>query len=163
MEGWPGEKWLDVRRLDILGPIMKARLDLCQKKKFDGVEFDNVDVYSNSDSGFYPDIKAQDQINYNLFLANEAHTRGLAAGLKNDIADDQLKALSPSFDFAINEQCFQYNECALLQTYFTAKNKPVFHVEYEISRTRFCADALRMGFSSMKKRYDLDAWREVCQ
>src|SRR5215213_7349042 len=27
-EGWPGEKWLDIRRMDLLAPIMRARLDL---------------------------------------------------------------------------------------------------------------------------------------
>ncbi len=30
--GWPGERWLDIRRLGILGPIMKARLDMCQRQ-----------------------------------------------------------------------------------------------------------------------------------
>src|SRR3954463_8789478 len=40
--GWPGEKWLDIRRLDILAPIMQARLNLCKSKKFDAVEPDNI-------------------------------------------------------------------------------------------------------------------------
>ena len=30
--GWPGEKWLDIRRIGVLGPMMKARLDLCASK-----------------------------------------------------------------------------------------------------------------------------------
>ena len=51
VEGWPGERWLDIRRLDVLGPILKRRLDLCRRKGFDGVEPDNVDAYAN-DSGF---------------------------------------------------------------------------------------------------------------
>src|SRR5687768_844450 len=29
-EGWPGERWLDVRRIDLLAPVMLARLDLCK-------------------------------------------------------------------------------------------------------------------------------------
>ena len=45
--GWPGERWLDIRRLDVLRPIMKARLDMCAAKGFDAVEFDNVDGYQN--------------------------------------------------------------------------------------------------------------------
>jgi hypothetical protein len=48
---WPGEHWLDVRRLDVLGPILERRLDLCRQKGFDAVEPDNVDAYAN-DSGF---------------------------------------------------------------------------------------------------------------
>jgi hypothetical protein len=36
--GWPGEKWLDIRRIDLLAPILRARLDRCAGKGFDGVE-----------------------------------------------------------------------------------------------------------------------------
>ncbi len=45
-KGWPGERWLDIRQLDVLGPIIGARLELCRTKGFDGVEFDNIDGYS---------------------------------------------------------------------------------------------------------------------
>ena len=45
--GWPGEQWLDIRKIGVLGPIMKARLDMCAAKGFDAVEFDNVDGYQN--------------------------------------------------------------------------------------------------------------------
>jgi len=38
--GWSGERWLDIRRLDVLGPIMQRRLDLCKQKGFDAVEPD---------------------------------------------------------------------------------------------------------------------------
>src|SRR5262245_16860286 len=34
---FPDERWLDIRRLDLLGPIMERRLDLCQQKGFDAV------------------------------------------------------------------------------------------------------------------------------
>ena len=33
-EGWSGEYWLDIRRIDLLAPIMQARLELCQSKGF---------------------------------------------------------------------------------------------------------------------------------
>ena len=45
--GWPGERWLDIRRRHVLAPIIRARLDRCARKGFDGVEFDNVDAYAN--------------------------------------------------------------------------------------------------------------------
>ncbi len=32
MEGWPGEKWLDISHLDLLASIMEARLDLAIEK-----------------------------------------------------------------------------------------------------------------------------------
>ena len=37
-EGWPGEKWLDIRQIELLAPIMRARLDACQAKGFEGIK-----------------------------------------------------------------------------------------------------------------------------
>ena len=45
-DGWAGEQWLDIRRLDILNPIMTARFKQCQAKGFDAIEADNVDGYA---------------------------------------------------------------------------------------------------------------------
>ena len=154
--GWPGEKWLDVRRLDVLGPIMEARLDLCVEKGFDGVEFDNVDGYANN-TGF--GLTAADQFAFNVFLAEAAHERGLSAALKNDV--DQVVELEPFFDFAINEECYAYDECALLTPFIDA-GKAVFHVEYGVATSTFCPATTALGFSSMKKRLDLDAWADPC-
>ncbi|PYR60326.1 MAG: endo alpha-1,4 polygalactosaminidase, partial [Acidobacteria bacterium] len=64
--GWEGEKWLDIRNLDVLGPIMEARMDLCKAKGFDGVEPDNVDGYANT-TGF--PLSNVDQMKFNTFLA----------------------------------------------------------------------------------------------
>ncbi|HSR32659.1 MAG TPA: endo alpha-1,4 polygalactosaminidase, partial [Anaerolineae bacterium] len=69
-EGWPGEKWLDIRQIDLLAPIMRARFDQCQAKGFDGIEPDNIDGYTN-DTGF--PLTYQDQLDYNIWLANETH------------------------------------------------------------------------------------------
>ena len=154
--GWPGEKWLDIRQLSILGPIMEERLDLCRSKGFDGVEFDNVDGYSNN-TGF--PLTYQHQIAYNTFLANAAKARGLSPGLKNDV--EQVSDLEPHFEYAINEECFDWNECDALLPFIEA-GKAVFHVEYGLSTSAFCPQAIAMGFSSMRKNLDLDAWRQVC-
>jgi hypothetical protein len=158
--GWPGEKWLDIRRLDVLGPIMEARMDLAAQKGFDGVEPDNVDGYSNK-TGF--PLTYQDQLNYNIFLANAAHERGLSVALKNDI--EQIVDLEPYFDWALNEQCFQYRECdwpngGLLN--FINAGKAVMNVEYKLRTSKFCPQANAWNFNSMKKNLDLDAWMEPC-
>src|SRR5947209_4215906 len=34
LDGFPNERWLDVRNLDVLGPIISARLDMCKSKGF---------------------------------------------------------------------------------------------------------------------------------
>jgi len=64
--GWPGERWLDIRQTSILLPIMDARVQKCRQAGYDGVEWDNVDGYSNR-SGF--PLTAADQLAYNASLA----------------------------------------------------------------------------------------------
>ena len=156
LDGWPGEKWLDIRQISQLTPIMTARMDLAKSKGCDGLEPDNIDGYTNN-SGFT--LTAADQINYNKFLANEAHKRGLSIGLKNDI--DQIAALEPFFDFAVNEQCFEYNECGTYQPFLQA-GKAVFNVEYNLNVSQFCSQANTLGIMAMKKNLALDAPRTVC-
>ncbi len=124
LDGWAGERWLDTRSANVRA-IMQARMDLAKSKGCDGIDPDNVDGYTNK-PGF--PLTAATQLDYNRFLANEAHARGLAVGLKNAVA--QLSDLASSFDFAVNEQCFQYNECSGYSA-FTVQGKPVFNVEYQ--------------------------------
>jgi hypothetical protein len=152
--GWPGEKWLDIRQVAVLKPIMAARFDMCKAKGFDAVEPDNVDGYTNS-TGF--PLTAAQQATYNKMLAQLGHDRGLKVGLKNDI--DQVGTLVGSFDFAVNEQCFQYKECDTLEPFITA-GKPVFNVEYKT--TNVCAQAAILRFSSIQKKLSLDAYRISC-
>jgi hypothetical protein len=154
--GWPGERWLDIRRLDLLSPIIGARMDMCKAKGFDAVDPDNVDGYTNS-TGF--PLSAADQLAYNRFLAAAAHARGMSIGLKNDL--DQIAALVPSYDFAVNEQCFEYGECDTLKPFITA-GKPVFNIEYQGSTGTFCPASRSLGFMSVKKTLSLDAFREKC-
>ncbi|MGW9437140.1 endo alpha-1,4 polygalactosaminidase [Streptomyces sp. NPDC055607] len=154
--GWKGERWLDVRRTDVLGPLMAERLDMCRAKGFDAVEPDNMDGYKNR-TGF--PLTAADQLRYNRLIARLAHERGLAVGLKNDL--DQIPELLPDFDFAVNEQCAEYEECDRL-TPFVRAGKAVFHVEYELTTDRFCPRSRRLGLSSMLKKYELGVWRRPC-
>lgn len=155
--GWPGEKWLDIRKRKILKPIMRARMNICRRKGLDAIEFDNVDGYQNA-TGF--PLTGSDQLRYDVFLANAAHTRGLSAFLKNDLG--QITKLLPYFDAALNEQCFQYSECPALSRFVKA-GKPVFNVEYRLDRSQFCAKANARNFNSLKKRLTLDAWRRPCR
>lgn len=154
--GWKGERWLDIRRTDVLGPLMETRIAMCAKKGFDAVEPDNMDGYRNR-SGF--PLTAADQLRYNRLIARTAHRHGLAVGLKNDLP--QIPELVADFDFAVNEQCAQYDECAEL-TPFVKAGKAVFHVEYELPVARFCDLSRRLGLSSLRKAYELGPWREQC-
>ena len=156
LDGWPGERWLDVRRLDILGPILAQRLRQCRDKGFDGVEFDNVDGYQNA-TGFA--ISRTDQLDFDRWLADAAHSHGLAAGLKNTLG--LANELEPRFDFAIVEQCFAYRECGLTAPFVEAR-KSVIDIEYSLARSAFCDRAGRLGIAAMRKHIQLDAWRRPC-
>ena len=157
--GWPGERWLDIRRIDLLAPIMLARFDECAAKGFDAIEPDNIEIYTN-DTGF--PITYDDQLQYAIWLANEAHARGLAIGLKN--APDQVEDLVEIFDFAITEDCFYYGWCGQIQP-FIQMGKPVFAAEYSDlagDLTDYCRLSEQLGFSTILKHRDLSSWVETC-
>lgn len=163
LDGWPGERWLDIRSTGVRD-IMKARLDLAVQKGCDAVEPDNVDGYTNS-TGF--SLSASDQLDYNRFLAYEAHQRGLAIALKNDV--DQAEELVGDFDFAINEECNAYNECDSLNPFITA-GKPVFSAEYDSgyvnnasTRQALCDEMNALGFRTLVLPLGLDdSFRYSC-
>jgi hypothetical protein len=156
--GWPGEVWLDIRQLSIIGPLLQNRMNMCKSRGYDGVEFDNVDGYSN-DTGF--PLKASDQLTFNSWLANEAHKRGLSVALKND--PDQAKTLLPYFDWELDEECFNYNECDSFLPFIKA-GKAVMEVEYDLDTADFCPQANKMNFNALKKHHDqVDAWRVACR
>jgi hypothetical protein len=80
-------------------------------------------------------------------------------GLKNDV--EQVPQLVDAFDFAVNEQCAEFDECAGLQP-FIAAGKAVFHAEYEKAPASYCAQSKALKLSSLRKNLDLDAARTPC-
>jgi hypothetical protein len=158
-DGWPGEKWLDIRQIDKLAPIMLARLDLCKAKGFDAVEPDNMEIYAN-DTGF--PLTYEDQLKYALWLADESHKRGLAIGVKN--APDQVKDLVEHFDFAITEDAFFYDWAEDMLPFIEA-GKPVFAAEYTDLGGDFesyCRKSKELKFSTILKNRSLDVWVKSC-
>jgi endo-alpha-1,4-polygalactosaminidase (GH114 family) len=162
LDGWPGEHWVDIRNPDVRS-ILEARLDLAVERGCDGVEPDNVDGFANA-TGF--PLSPDDQLDFNRFLATAAHARNLSVGLKNDL--EQIDALLDDFDWALDEECLSYDECDLLSPFIDA-GKAVFHVEYVDAPAdgpslaeSVCPAILELGFSSLIKTWELDAWRIAC-
>lgn len=145
---WAGSWWLDIRRQDILGPIMRDRIAMCAGKGFDAVEPDEIDGWENT-SGF--PLTYNDQLAYNRAVAGWIHAAGLTALQKGDLI--QTRDLVSYFDATLNEECFQYNECLNpwnpvtgqtqvgLQAY-TAQGKAVWVAEY--------------------KKYTTSRWSSIC-
>jgi hypothetical protein len=163
LDGWAGERWLDIRSEDVL-EVMLGRLDLAVEKGCDGVEPDNMDGFTNR-TGFR--LTADDQLGYNRRLANEAHLRGLSVALKND--GDQAAALVDYFDLSVNEQCHEYAECEQLAPFIDA-GKPILNAEYPGSesasldkRESVCARAAEASTRTLMLPLDLDdSFRVSC-
>ena len=136
----------------LLGEML-ARLKEAKLIGVDAIEFDDVDVHQSSHSGL--SISPATQLQYNARLANLAHRVGFSVGLKNDL--DQAATLQPYFDFAINEECWQFSECGALKAWPSKYGKAVFNVEYEAKPASFCpkANSPAWDFNSIRKTDDL--------
>lgn len=153
-EGWEGENWLDIRRIDLLGPIIEKRMDMCKAKGFLGIDPDNLDGFQTK-TGF-PLTKA-DQLRFLRWLADTAHSKGLAIGLKN--VPELVPELHEHYDWALTESCFDQSWCREMLPFATA-GKPVFMVEYTDNKTELasmCAHAKQLGFSAVLKHRELDS------
>lgn len=163
LDGWEGERWLDIRDDGVLD-VMLRRLDVAQRKGCDGVEPDNVQSYG-SDTGF--GLTQADQLAYNVALADAAHERGLAIGLKNGA--EMISQLIEHFDFSVNEECHDYDECEPYEA-FVAAGKPVFNAEYAAryvddadARAELCVASGAAGFSTLVLPLELDGtFRHSC-
>jgi len=135
---------------------LTARLAQARAAGADAIEFDNVDAYQNK-TGLT--ISAATQEQFDAAIANLAHAKGFAVGLKNDLG--QAGDLQPYFDFAVNEQCWQYRECNFpapgLQAWPSTYGKAVFNVEYKLSTAKFCpqANSVSFNFNSILKDVNL--------
>ncbi|SCG57703.1 endo alpha-1,4 polygalactosaminidase [Micromonospora halophytica] len=152
----PRRHWLDVRRWDVLRPVLADRFRLCRGKGFGAVALADADGYAHR-SGF--PLHFDDQLRFNRRVATLARSLELSPGLVDDL--DQVAALAPDFDFAVNEECVRLHRCAKLLP-FTEAHKPVFHVEYTGTTATFCVTTVGYGFASMRKQRDLGPWRDPC-
>jgi hypothetical protein len=131
---------------------LTLRMASARASRFDAIEFDNVESYTNK-NGF--NTTAAQQLAFNESIANLAHANGFTVGLKNDLG--QAGDLQPYFDFAMNEQCFQYSECGTpapgLQAWPSTYGKAVFNVEYKTKLSTFCplANSPAYDFNSISK------------
>jgi len=161
---FPAERWLDIRS-DSVRQAIRSRISLAKQTGCDAVEPDNVDAYTY-ETGF--PLTADDQLDYNRWLADVAHELGLGVGLKNDT--DQVMQLVSSFDFAVTEQCFQYDECGRYLP-FIIDGKPVFNTEYPAapvddvqSFAELCQESERLGLATLLMPSDLDdSFRIDCE
>jgi hypothetical protein len=157
--GWDGENWLDIRPASRVrfAPLIWSRMDVARSIGCDGIEPDQNNPIGNN-PGF--PVTTVDQTSWYLQVAAQAHARHLSVGMKNGVESINSATVN-AFDWALNEECFQYGECGTLLPFVRA-GKAVFQTEYQGNPASFCPVARQDGFSSMLKDLNLDAWRVAC-
>lgn len=120
---WPGERFLDIRRQDILLPIMTERFAACARAGATAISPDNQDQQW---AGAFP-ISQADAVSYVKALAGIAHGMGLQISQNNN--PDTVSALVQTLDFMIAEDCFAEGWCPDVLPYARA-GKPVYAIEY---------------------------------
>jgi hypothetical protein len=136
IDGFPDEKFVNINALDspagptgkTLRQIMAARLDMAKTKGCDGIEPDLDDLHTYN-TGF--SINENQMVAYNKAIIDMGHARGMTVGLKNGASGGQFeqKMLQAGADWALNEECNQFDECDGYEL-FIAAGKAVFQVEY---------------------------------
>ncbi|MFE0106702.1 endo alpha-1,4 polygalactosaminidase [Streptomyces sp. NPDC059009] len=125
------DKDWDEAILDISTPVKRERvaqkvdawIDSCAAKGFKAVEPDNYDSYTRAPKGL---LTAADAKAFLHLLAEHAHKKGLAIGQKNTspLVRDRKQV---GLDFAVVEECGQYDECG---AYTKAFGAHVLVIEY---------------------------------
>lgn len=146
MDDW-GERWIDIRNISAIKPIMEARADIALGKGADAIEWDNIDAFQNS-PGF--SITSADQQAYNKMLADITHERGMAVIYKNAALSGELE---PYFDGLLIEEAYEWNETNAFIPYRNA-GKAVWAIEYE--GVLNCTDAQSKGVYLARYPLDLD-------
>jgi uncharacterized protein (TIGR01370 family) len=147
------EWFLDIRDVfkpnSVLAQLLTARFQMCKDKGFDALEPDNLQNDENT-KGL---LTKQEQIDFNGWVADTAHSVGLAVFQKNGpdnilLKDRTGKMMVDKFDGILNEECQQYSECNPLAEY-VKRGKLALNTEY--SQTLDCTTSNSLVINSIKK------------
>ncbi len=149
---WPDENIIDIstaeKRSQAAERLFPA-IDGCGDKGFDAVEFDNLDSYTRSGGV----LTLDDAVAFATLLVDRAHAEGLAAGQKNTGELGTRGRDDIGFDFAVVEECDQFEECA---SFTDVYGERVIDIEYtdELRRPfdEVCADAATPSSTILRDR-----------
>lgn len=168
MAGYP-EHYLNINAKSTVSIIEAMIRQQCAAKGFDAVEPDIDDSYTDK-TGFQIN-EAQNEA-YDKTLGAYAHSLGLAWGQKNGDNDPAFaKALQPTTDFLLTEECNFYHSCPNVVAPYTQAGKLVLNVEYTndwgsnatTDLQKFCPSDITKGVDGTLFLVDLSGWRRPCQ
>lgn len=148
-EDW-GEALLDLRTQDKRNRIaakVNGWIDGCASKGYKAIEPDNYDSYTRSKSL----LTAAQAKAYLTLLAQHAHTKNLAIGQKNTVELAGARQ-SIGLDFAVAEECGQYDECG---DYVDAFGNNVIVIEYTDGGRRKACSAFGTRLSIVQRDVDV--------
>ena len=132
---WPDEYIFDVStaaKRNAIATIIGPWIIGCRVSGFQSVEIDNLDTYTRFSS-----LSEADAIAMIELFVSIAHGNGLAIAQKNS-PDLVGKRTSIGLDFAVAEQCGEFNEC---DRYTSGYSDLVYVIEYNRAAfTRSCRD-----------------------
>lgn len=133
---WPDEYLIDIsseqNRADAAARLAPT-LERCAAAGFDAVEFDNLDSSTRSQGLLTED----DALAFATLLVEQVHVLGLAAGQKNTAELGSRGRDEVGFDFAVVEECAQFDECS---AYTEVYGAAVIAIEYTDALARPFAD-----------------------
>ncbi|MCJ1676568.1 endo alpha-1,4 polygalactosaminidase [Streptomyces sp. APSN-46.1] len=144
------EALLDVStpaKRDRLAGIVGEWIDGCAAAGYQAVEADNLDSHERSGGRLTP----EDDLAFGRLLVDRAHRAGLAIGQKN-AAELARRGRGIGFDFAVTEECGQYDECG---DYATAFDDRVFVIEYRQSGLAAACKAYGRALSIVLRDLDV--------
>jgi hypothetical protein len=106
--GFHQERWVDLRQLNALKPMLRERLSRCASKGFDAVELDDIDSFDPpSTTGF--SLTPGDAQNFLAWAFNEIHRLGMTGLWKNS---PLLASWGRQYsDGAVVEECYTFGGC----------------------------------------------------
>jgi hypothetical protein len=168
MPGYP-EYYININRASTVSIIESMIRQQCAAKGFDAVEPDIDDSYTDRTN--FTITEAQNEA-YDNTLGAYAHSLGLAWGQKNGDNDPAFsKALEPTADFLLTEECNYYQSCSIVAPPYVRAGKPVLNAEYTDdwgSKTatdlgKFCAADVSGGIDGTLFTADLAGQHNPCK
>lgn len=140
-QNWPDENIIDLSTPEKRRAAADRQFEsiaTCADSGFDAVEFDNLDSYTRSQDA----VTLDDAIAFATVLVAETHRLGMAASQKNTTELGDRGRDEIGFDFAVVEECDQFDECGSVTAVYGSK---VIDIEYTDALRRpfpdVCADA----------------------
>ncbi|KAK1222321.1 hypothetical protein PQX77_014861 [Marasmius sp. AFHP31] len=148
-DDWPDEFILDTStdaNRQAIATIVNGWISDCASKGFNAIEADNLDTFTRTDGL----LTKANNLAYAKLLADHAHSLNLAFGQKNAAELGSQGKQTVGFDFAVAEECQEFDEC---DEYTDAYGNQVLEIEYVSNGLQTWQDACNARGSSISIIY----------